>query len=179
MLRMYGFDGGTPTQRPYRAIADAVPEALRVGGERLDLTVLPRWTEYRASRPAIADAWYDLLWTDPVEREARTDEDDNDRGRIAELLRGRAVARAGHLPMPPVIPVESRLAGLAPVTLDGMEEGHVTLLGGPKRALEMLRRRQRLAVEGDRSTDIYDWDAWARNAGGVISGLPLPQERLL
>ncbi|MFF3730897.1 hypothetical protein ACFYXM_11385 [Streptomyces sp. NPDC002476] len=174
MLRMYGFDGGTPTHRAYRAITKAAPEILRTGGERLDLTALPRWTEYRAPRPARGDAWYDLLWTDPADREA--DEFDDGRGRTAELLRRRAVAPAGHLPMPPVIPVETRLAGATPVTLDGMSVGHVTLLGGPERALEVLRRRRRLAVKGDRSTDIYDWDAWGRNAVAVISGLTMPKE---
>jgi hypothetical protein len=176
MLRMYGFDGGTPTHRAYRAITKAAAEILEIGGERLDLTILPRWTEYRAPRPARGDAWYDLLWTDPTDREARGDEFDDARGRTAELLSGRAVAPAGHLPMPPVIPVETRLAGVAPVTLDGMNEGHVTLLGGPERALEVLQRRQRLAVEGDRSADIYDWDAWARNAVSVIRGLSMPKE---
>ncbi|MFJ2819127.1 hypothetical protein [Streptomyces sp. NPDC087294] len=126
MLRMYGFDGGTPARRAYRALTEAAPEVLRAGGERLDLTVLPRWAEYR---------------------------------------------------MPPVIPVESRLAEIAPVTLDGMSEAEITLWGGREKALEMLRRRRRLAVEGDRTTDIYDWTAWALSAAAVIDGLALPRER--
>ncbi|MFB6814347.1 hypothetical protein ACFCV8_07355 [Streptomyces sp. NPDC056347] len=178
MLRMYGFDGGTPTHRAYRAITEMEPEMQCLGGERLDLTVLPRWTEYRSPRPAREDAWYDLLWTDPADQ-VRAGEFDDGRGRAAEVLCEQAVARAGHLPMPPVIPVETRLAGAGPVTLDGMSEEEITLWGGREKALEMLRRRRRIAVEGDRTTDIYDWDEWARRAISVITDLTVPTGRLL
>jgi hypothetical protein len=214
MLRMYGFDGGAPVHRAHGALRKAAPEIRRIGGESLDLTVLPHWTEYRAPRPARADAWYDLLWTAPADRllldhaaylrrtdaehrhlaavltrageltgPGRDGEDESldqavsARGRMAELLRKRALAAAGHVPMPRVIPAQTRLAGAAPVTLDGMDEGHIAFCGGPERTLEMLRRRQRIAMEGDRSVDSYDWDAWGHHAAAVIGGLTMPKER--
>lgn len=71
MLRMFGFDGGTPMRCAYRGITEADPGAAGIGGDGVDLTVLPRPTE-RGVAPGLArahaGAWYDLLWTAPRDR---------------------------------------------------------------------------------------------------------------
>ncbi|OEV11342.1 hypothetical protein [Streptomyces nanshensis] len=68
MLKMYGFNGGAPLHRAHGGIAAADPSVFEVGGDAVDLTVLPRRTEYRAARAVCQEAWYDLLWTAPADR---------------------------------------------------------------------------------------------------------------
>lgn len=69
MLQMYGFDGGTPLHRAREGIAAADPAIFTTGGDRVDLKVLPRWTEYGPRRHrASSDAWYDMVWTEPEDR---------------------------------------------------------------------------------------------------------------
>ncbi|MBV7674163.1 hypothetical protein STHAL_32465 [Streptomyces halstedii] len=214
MLRMYGYDGGAPLHRPYGGLAAADPAVLGIGGDRVDLTVLPRWTEDGPApyhlHSADSGAWYDLIWTAPSDRllldgRSRAHSSPAERGRadgvlaragllprardgedadllgpapraaVAGVVLRRALGRAGVLPMPAVILARERLAAAAPVTLDGLAQGHIRLLGGPERALSVLRRRQKLAVEHDRTTDIYDWDAWGRTAAQTVRGLTLPE----
>jgi len=212
MLQMYGFDGGTPLHRAREAITAAEPAVFATGGDTVDLTVLPRWTEYGPRHHcANRDAWYDLVWTAPADRillDSRVyahsspaerqrlarvlagagvlpdvfgaDEDEPvdgglpPRGLLAGVLLRRALAHAGVLPPPDVIPFEERLEAAGAVTLEGLSKAQMALLGGPEAALQMLQRRQRIAVKSDRTVDIYDWDAWGRSAAGTIRALPVP-----
>lgn len=194
MLQMYGFDGGTPTHRAHGGLTAADPSVFGVGGDAVDLTVLPRWTEYGAARAARRHAWYDLIWTTPADRiflDHRTyahsspaglqypdlvmEEAIWPRGRLAEILLRRALGQAGVLPAPEVIPFEERLEAAGPVTLEGVPEAHITLWGGPEKALKLLQRRRAIAVKNDRTVDVYDWDAWGRTAAEAIRALLVPE----
>ncbi|MFD7861506.1 hypothetical protein [Streptomyces sp. NPDC059783] len=186
MLRMFGYDGGAPVHRAYGGIAAADRSVLGVGGDVVDLTVLPRWQD-RGAAPrhlgyATAEAWYELLWTRPEDRPVLDGRAPAPRsgaaagfppGRmaVAVALARRGHGRAGVLPAPAVIPVEMRLEAAGPVTLEGVPEAYIRLTGGPEGMLAMLRRRQRLAVKGERTVDVFDWAAWGRAASATIRAL--------
>lgn len=212
MLRMYGFDGGTPLHCAREGIAAADPSVFGIGGDLVDLSVVPRWTEYGAVRLARRGSWYDLAWTAPADRilldhrvyahasptarerltrvladtgalrngcgccseEERLEEAMELRGLLAEVLLRRTWGRVGVLPAPGVIPVQERLEAAEPVTLEGVQEEHITLWGGPGKTLEMLQRRRAAAVKSDRTVDICDWRAWGRSAVETIRSLPVP-----
>lgn len=116
MLRMYGYDGGTPMHRAYRGLVEADPGVVGIGGDAVDLTVLPRWTECGVApglHRAEADAWYDLLWTAPGDR-LLLDVCARARSAPAERRRLRgALAGAGLLPAGQAATAEDVEAALA------------------------------------------------------------------
>lgn len=167
MIRIQGRNNHAPTRRLSAALHSRHPHLTAPGTESgLVLSILPRSTDPWPGLPMVEpDAWYDLCWT---RRETVTDEHG-----LAEE-RWVTVKRVGVLPAPPVLPLEVRDAAVPPATLDGMPEAHITLLGGPEKALEMLASRRRLAIRHDHSTDIYDWDAYSDQVAARIEALPAP-----
>lgn len=86
----------------------------------------------------------------------------------SERVTYQAIEQVAVLPAPPVIPLEERLAALPKPTLDGWSEEQIRFIGGPEEALELVASRQHIAVEKDRSLDIFDWEAAARIYTGIL-----------
>ena len=168
MIRIEGRNGCAPTRRLSAALHSRHPHLTAEVPSRpeLTLTLTPRATDPWLGLPmARPGAWYDLHWT---RRETITGEDG-----LPEL-RWVPVARAGALPAPPVLPLEIREAAVPPATLNGLTEQQIALLGGPDKALQMVTQRRALAIRHDRSTDIYDWDAYADTVAARIASLAPP-----
>ncbi|HBF84956.1 MAG TPA: hypothetical protein DD420_35020 [Streptomyces sp.] len=165
MLQLRGYDDGTPVHVLRAALMRTDPGLAGIGGSLIDLCVVPHYTGpangARLPRAAGA-AWYSLLWASPVARTVPAYE---------LFALGR---RAAVLPAPKTVPVEDRLAAADPVSLSGLGDAKIRLLGGPERARTVLEERRDAAIRQDRSTDIYDWDAYASHAAEVIRALPVP-----
>ncbi|MEV8634358.1 hypothetical protein AB0395_22150 [Streptosporangium sp. NPDC051023] len=60
-----------------------------------------------------------------------------------------------------VIPAAERLAAAPTLALEGMDERHVALIGGPDNARRLLADRQHVAITSDCSAEVYRWDELA------------------
>lgn len=177
MIIIKGFDGGTPTVRLTAAIETIAPDLLTVHDpHRAHLSIMPRYTD-PGPRQATSDAWYDLRWTHPAVRNCA----DNGWCDLCEpgdhhlYIDHVTIGDAGHLPAPPMIPVEERIAAAPPVTLDGISDGQITMCGGPDKTLRLLAARQNAAIRDDRSVDAYDWQALAGRTVSTARSLTPPK----
>lgn len=172
MLRVEGLNDHTPAAALRAALHKIAPDlAYAHDPAKADLTVWPRRTDIRYGREAATpSAWYDLWWTHPAPGHLTPwDEEDPQLG-----IRHVRISRIRSVPPPPRIPAEQRLATAPPVTLDGLNERQIRMLGGPEQALKVLRGRQRIDVEHDHSTDAYDWAALAAQIVEIARGLTPP-----
>ncbi|MGW5817233.1 hypothetical protein [Streptomyces noursei] len=158
-LRVLGFDDHQPARALRKALAKVAHQPEFPKPTEADLTIYPLFREYADAR-----CWYEVWWTHPglvFDTDPITD------FRTVETAPVR-IERVTLLPAPDVIPFEVRLAAAAPATLEGLSEQHVRLLGGMDGAREYAEQQRRIAVKLDRTTDVYDWDAYAAAVVGQL-----------
>lgn len=150
---------GANDHTPVRAFATALTKIVQRPGvtsrNYADLTIYPVLQD-----DATGERWYELWWTHRVA--------DIDPGPHADGYQGdrtetgaAPIELIAVLPAPPVIPAQQRLAAAPPVDTSHLAAGEIRMLGGEDEARTFLEARQRTAIRTDRTTDIFDWDAYA------------------
>lgn len=163
MLRIHPTDGFAPTRLLGAALYRLDPRLwdLHPGWETADLAIRPRCTSAhegpqgcRCERRAWKGAWYDVVRTHPK--------------LVTELDGGSEVIQApfgpvlAYLPAPEPRPFADRLAEQGEATLKEWSQEAIDLMGGPERALALVRSRQHQQAE-HLTADSWDWNQAAQD----------------
>lgn len=169
MLRIAGGADSAPTRLLAEALRAAAPELLTTHDRNhADLTIQPR-TNVPGPRPMTRDAWYDLVWTHPiVSAHEGPDGPELD-------IEHTEVEPAGHLPAPPRIPADDRIAAAPPVTVDHLSEAAVRAYGGADEIARTWTAQRDAAIRDDTSAAAYDWTAYAAHVAAHVRTLTAPK----
>lgn len=169
MLRIASGADSAPTILLADALRSAAADLFTATDRNVaDLTIRPR-ANVAGPREMTRDAWYDLVWTRPALRVV----DDIDGPEL--IVEHTEIEPAGHLPAPPRIPAEDRIAAAPPVTLDHISDGTVRMYGGADEVRRILISRRDIAIRDDRSADAYDWSAYADQVAAHVRTLTAPK----
>lgn len=171
MLHIDGGADSAPTHLLAEALRAAAPELLTApvhDRNRADLTIRPR-SNVPGPRPMTRDAWYDLAWTHPTVHT----EDGPDGPELT--IEHTEAEPAGHLPAPPRIPTETRIAAAPPVTTDHLSEDALRAFGGADAIARAWTADRDAALRDDTSAAAYDWTTYAAQVAAHVRTLTAPK----
>lgn len=168
MLHIDGGADSAPTHLLATTLRAVAPELFTAyDRNHADLIIRPR-SNVPGPRPMTRDAWYDLTWTHPAVHV----EDGLD---CPELTIVHTEAEpAGHLPAPPRIPAEIRIAAAPPVTTGHLSEDALRAFGGADAIARAWTADRDRAIRDDTSAAAYDWTTYAAQVAAHLRTLTAP-----